>query len=101
MVLGGEATLIQAMLYLFWNALRYGKLGIAPTIGGPSPVHAQAKPFANLGEPLAVRQFATSIFTAFFDDVSLSHSQILQLLRGAIYISIDGGAIVGQISPPR
>jgi hypothetical protein len=71
------------------------------TIGGPSEVHAHAKPFANLGEPLAARQFASSLFTAFFDDVSLSHSQILQLLRGAIYISVDGGTIVGQISPPR
>ena len=32
MVLGGEATLIQAMLYLLWNALRYGKLGVAPAL---------------------------------------------------------------------
>jgi len=37
-------------------------------------------------------------YTAFFGDVTLSHGQALQLLRGADYVSIDNGVAVGRIT---
>ena len=66
-------------------------------IGGPAPATAKAKPFASLGQPLTRR----TNFTSFLGDVTLSRSQIIHLLRGGDYVSIDSGAIVGGISPLR
>ena len=67
-------------------------------IGGPSPAQARAKPVASFSPPLAERQFAAVDYTAFFGEVMLSRSQITQLLRGADYVSLDGGAVMGRIS---
>lgn len=55
---------------------------------------AHVKSIANLGEPLAQR----ADFTSFFGNVTLSDSQIVELLRGGLYVSIDQGAVMGRIS---
>ena len=62
-------------------------------IAGPAPARAQAKPWTSLGDPLVAR----SNFTSFLGDTTLSEGQIRQLLRGAMYVSLDGGRAVGQI----
>ena len=50
------------------------------------------------GPPLAQRLDVTGQgYTAFFRDVTLSHRQVVQLLHGADYVSIDDGAVIGQI----
>lgn len=82
------------------NTLR-GQLGLlgqfsSADIRGPAPFHAKAKPVASLGRPLVTRPD----YTAFFGEVTLSHSQIIQLRRGALYVSIDHGAVLGRIVPP-
>jgi len=64
-------------------------------IAGPVPANAKSKAFASLGQPLARR----ADFTSFLGDVSLSRSQIIHLLRSADHVSIDSGAIAGQITP--
>ena len=72
------------------------------SIAGPSPIHASAKPAADLGQPLALREFGEGDFyTAFFADVTLSQGQVNQLLRGADAVTIDHGSIFGQITPLR
>jgi len=67
-------------------------------VGGPAPVHARAKPVASFS-PLAEREFATGDYTAFFGETFLTQAQIRQLLRGANYVSLDDGALVGLIAP--
>ena len=53
------------------------------------------KPIADLGQPLAAR----TNYTSFFRDVKLSHGEVMQLQRGASYIRIDDGAVVGRVLP--
>lgn len=60
-----------------------------------APARAIVKSIASLGRPLARR----TDFTSFFGDATLSHPEIVHLLRGAVYVSIDNGAVVGQIAP--
>ena len=84
------------------NTLR-GELTLAglfssADIAGPAPVHAKVKSFASLGQPLVAR----TNFTSFLGDATLSRSESIQLRRGADYVSIDDGAVVGRLKhgPP-
>jgi hypothetical protein len=63
-------------------------------IGGPAPAHSKSH-LTSLGPPFVTR----TNHTAFFRDISLGRSGVMQLLRGVTYVSVDGGAVVGQISP--
>ena len=54
-----------------------------------------SKLIADLGQPLAAR----TNYTSFFRDVKLSRGEVVQLLRGATYLSIDSGAVSGKIVP--
>jgi hypothetical protein len=51
----------------------------------------------SFGEPLAQR----TDYTSFFGNVTLSHSEINQLLHGGLYVSIEQGAVIGRISPVK
>ena len=58
-------------------------------------VRGNAKPVADLGQPGVAR----TNYTTFFRDVKVSRGEATQLLRGASYISIDDGVVLGRISP--
>lgn len=75
--------------------LTFAGLFSSANIARRARARGKVKPIASLGRPLARR----TDFTSFFGDATLSHSEIIQLLRGAVYVSIDNGAVVGQISP--
>jgi hypothetical protein len=65
-------------------------------IHGPAEAHSEAKPLWSFGPPLVSRNG----YTAFFGDATLSHGQVMQLLRGALYVSVDGGTMLGFIVVP-
>jgi hypothetical protein len=70
------------------------------SIAGPSPVRSRAKPAADLGQPLALRQFGNGDFyTVFFADVTLSQGQVNQLWRDADAVTVDPGPVFGRITP--
>jgi len=50
---------------------------------------------SHLGQPLV----STSDHTAFFHDVTLTRSQVNQLLHGEYVVSLDGGALSARILP--
>jgi hypothetical protein len=98
---GGDPREATGSFILTGNILR-GELRIAglaasADIGGPAPAHAKAKPFASFGQPIVARTNLTS----FFADIVLTRPQVQHLLRGADHVSIDGGAIAGDISLQR
>ena len=76
-------------------------------IGGPAPPRTKAKLVADLGQPhIAIHapcrprpQDCEPDSTFFYGKVELARSQVMHLLRGADYVRVDGGALVGQISP--
>ena len=64
-------------------------------LAGPAPAHAKANPIAELGHPLVGKPD----YTSFFRDVALKHGEVKKLLRGGVFVSVDDGAVVGEISP--
>jgi hypothetical protein len=79
------------------NNLR-GEVTLAGAFSSAEIVRAKgkkAKPIASLGQPLARH----ADFTSFLDDATLSHAELVHLLRGADELRIDRGAILGQILP--
>ncbi|MBI3882133.1 MAG: hypothetical protein HY301_18995 [Verrucomicrobia bacterium] len=79
---------------------------------GPSAPHSRAKPIADLAHPrIDVRFFCPRYVdpntiearvmpaSVFVGEVKLSNGQIQQLKRGACYVSIGGGAIIGRVVP--
>jgi len=58
------------------------------------PARSQSRPIASLGLPVVSR----TNYTAFFRDIPVSRGDVIQLLRGALEINIDGGSVVGRIS---
>ncbi len=54
---------------------------------------AHGKPIADLGQPLATR----TNYTSFFRDVKLNRGETIQLLLNPVYVSVDGGALVGRV----
>jgi len=114
---GGYAS--TATLQLIGNVLRY-ELHVAGTyesarLRGPAVPHSNAQPAVSLDSPrIAVhnscRLFYDSAtgryvercgpdFAVFFGEVTLSHSQVIQLKRGALHLSIDDGAVIGRVVP--
>ncbi len=106
-------------IHLIGNMLRY-ELHVAGTyasadLRGPAAEHSKAKPAVSLDHPRialhnscqliydpATSQYVERCgpdFAIFFGEVPLSRPQTIQLRRGALYLSIDGGAVIGQISP--
>ena len=55
------------------------------------------KTIGNLGPALARR----TTFTSFLGDVTLTHSEIMQLRHGTLALVIDGGTLAGRIIPLR
>jgi len=91
---GGAGTFI-----LTGDTLR-GELTLAgrftsAEIRGPANIRSKAKPVWSFGPPLVSRED----YTAFFGEVTLTHGQIMQLLRGAFYVSVENGAVTGLIVP--
>lgn len=81
------------------NTLR-GELTLAgeyssADIQGPSHPHAKTKPIWSFGSPLVSR----TNYTAFFGEVTLTRTRLIQLARGTIYVSIDDGDVLGLIVP--
>jgi len=79
---------------------------------GPSPPRSNARPVASLAHPridvhfFSIRasdpntlQVEPATASVFFGEVPLSHSQIIQLKRGALYLSIGDGAVIGRVMP--
>jgi hypothetical protein len=64
-------------------------------LAGPAPAHAKGKSIADLGQPLV----SNTNYTSFFREVTLSHGDVKQLLRGATIVSLDDGGLVGQVTP--
>jgi hypothetical protein len=61
----------------------------------PNHPHAKGKVVIDFGQPLV----CTASHTGFFRDATLTRSEIVQLLHGAYYVSIDNGAALARILP--
>lgn len=86
-------------LILTGNTLR-GELSLAGQFSSAQildPNHRRAtdRLVSDFGPPLV----STSDHTAFFQDATLTRSQVNQLLHGAYYVSIDDGALAARILP--
>ncbi len=79
---------------------------------GPSPLRSNAKPVLSLAHPrIDFRFFSVHLIdpntvqiiektaSVFFGEVPLSHSQIIQLKRGAYHVSVGDGAVIGRVVP--
>lgn len=95
---GPNNTLAHAGTFILTGASLRGELTLAglfssADIAGPAPARARVKPFASLGQPLARR----TDFTSFLGEATLSHAEIIHLLRGADHVWVDGGVVQGRI----
>jgi hypothetical protein len=89
---GDSGSLILTADQLRCELTLNGQFGSAQLIG---PARGNGKPIADLGQPLTAR----TNYTSFFRDVTLSHGDVTQLLRGAVSVSIDDGVVVGKVLP--
>jgi hypothetical protein len=89
----GSGTLILTGDTLRCELILFDSFASAAIVG-PAASHSNARPLATLEPPLVAR----TNYTAFFTDVSLSHADIVQLLRGMAHVNVDPGAVVGRIS---
>lgn len=70
---------------------------------GPAATHSESKALYDFGQPLiAIHPPCSPLgcdpdFTVFFGEASLNPGQVVQLKRGALYVSLAEGAIVGRI----
>jgi hypothetical protein len=55
------------------------------------------KPIGDLSQPLVMK----TNYTSFFRDITLGRGDVMQLQRGALSVSVDGSALLGQIKPLR
>jgi hypothetical protein len=62
---------------------------------GPSNPRSQSRALWSLGNPLV----SSASRTAFFGDTELSHTQLIHLARGMLYVRVDDGELVGRILP--
>jgi len=81
------------------NTLR-GELSLAGQFSGaqvigPGNQGKKADPVLDFGQPLV----ASTSHTAFFREATLTHSQIVKLLHGKYCVTVDNGALTGQILP--
>jgi hypothetical protein len=91
---GGLGTFV-----LTGNTLR-SELAFAGRFGsvdmrGPAALHANARSLSTLAPPLV----SWEGYSGFFGEVTLTHGQIMQLRRGALYAGADGDVVVGRILP--
>jgi hypothetical protein len=71
-----------------------GQLAAAQVIG-PGNQGKKADPVLDFGQPLV----ASAGHTAFFREATLTHPQIVKLLHGKYQVTVDNGALTGQILP--
>ena len=81
------------------NTLR-GELNLAGQFSaaqviGPGNQGKKANPVLDFGQPLV----AGTSHTAFFRETTLTHSQIVKLLHSKYCVTVDDGALTGQILP--
>jgi hypothetical protein len=113
---GGHPS--SGRMQLLGNSLRY-ELHVAGTnmtakLKGPAALHSQARPLLHLDRPridirIGCRQFynpegqivqqCDPQFGVFFGEVTLSPAQIIHLRRGALYVTVGDGSVVGRILP--
>ena len=70
---------------------------LSASLHGPAPVHARSKNFISIGSPLLL----TADKAALLGDTTLSQSDVNHLLRGANYVSLDDGRVIGTIQMSR
>jgi hypothetical protein len=88
----GTGTLILTDNTLRGELTLSGKFSSAE-IRGPARIRGKAKAVWNAEQPLLAR----SDYTAFFVGATLSRAEVIQLLRGVLYVSVDDDAVLGRI----
>lgn len=62
---------------------------------GPAPVHARARAVGDFGSPLLSRRS----HTAFFAELALTHGELIQLRRDALFLRGENGQWIGRLVP--